>query len=286
MVNQYVCSATGELKQVLLCSPDYLSLSPINKIACDWLDKNELLDRELCLSEHQALISLYENNGIKVSLLNASAGLSSQVFSRDFAFMLKEGAVIGRFKEPIRQVETEFYKQKLIKMGIPIIALCSQGVIEGGDFWMLDNTTLAIGCLQRSNKLGIESIRTQLQPFGYKIICVEAKEKYLHLDMIFNIVGEKIAVTYWPALPKHFQHYLIEENYDLIKIKEHEVFLHFCNLQGLGNYRVISLSRNIEVNQQLVDRGFTVLLLDCCEILKAGGGPHCMTFPIYRSEKA
>jgi len=282
MSKQYVCSATGKLKQVLLCPPDHLSLSPINKIAKDWLEKGEVIDISKCLEEHKQLVAIYKHHGVKVSLITASEGLSSQLFSRDFAFMLKEGAVIGRFKEPIRQTETALYKQKLEKMGIPIIASCTDGVVEGGDFWMLDESTLAIGNLQRSNLLGIDNIRKQLQPLGYEVIAVEAKEKYLHLDMIFNIVADKVAVTYWYGLPEHFQNYLIEQGYDLIKIAEHEVFLHFCNLQALGGKRVISLKNNKEVNKQLAERGFTVLELDCCEILKAGGGPHCMTFPILR----
>lgn len=285
MSREYVCSASGKLKQVLLCPPDHLSLCPINEIAKDWLDKGETIDSQKCLHEHQKIISLYKNNDIKVSLIEAGADLSSQVFSRDFAFMLKEGAVIGRFKEPVRQTETDLYKQKLEKMGIPILATCTKGVIEGGDFWMLDDHTLAIGCLQRSNLEGINNIREQLQPLGYKVIAVEAQEKYLHLDMIFNIVADKVAVTYWQALPKHFQHYLTEQGYDLIKIAEHEVFLHFCNLQALGEKRVISLKNNKKVNKQLEKRGFTVFKLDCSEILKAGGGPHCMTFPIFRDKQ-
>ena len=282
MVKQYVCSASGRLKHVLLCAPHYLSLSPINKIAEIWLANNETLNSIKCFAEHQSLVSIYEQNDVQVSLLKGTEGLASQTFSRDFAFMLKEGAVIGRFKEPIRQAETQIYKKQLIKMGIPIIAECSQGVIEGGDFWMLDETTLAIGCLQRSNKLGIEDIQKQLKPLGYQVFCIEAKAEYLHLDMIFNIVGDKVAVTYWPALPRFFQQYLIDNGYDLIKIKEHEIFLHFCNLQALGDKRVISLKKNIEVNRELVERGFTVFELDCDEILKAGGGPHCMTFPLLR----
>lgn len=285
MVKQYVCSATGRLRQVLLCPPAYLSLSPINKIANDWLEKGALLDRQKCILEHRALVELYEKNGIKVSLLKANKGLPSQAFSRDFAFMLKEGAVIGRFKEPLRQAESDLYKQQLIKMGVPIIAVCSQGFLEGGDFWMLDKKTLLIGCLQRSNEAGIKNIRSQLQALGYRVVSVEAKEKYLHLDMIFNIVGEKVAVTYWSALPKWLQNYLIEESYDLIDIEEHEVFLHFCNLQALGEKKVISLKDNIKVNKQLTARGFTVLALDCSEILKAGGGLHCLTFPIVRDYK-
>lgn len=278
----YVESATGVLKRVLLCSPTYLNLSPINKIAEDWLDKGEQIDQQECLAEHQAFINIYRDNGIEVEVLEPTEGLASQVFARDFGFNLKEGYVLGHFKEEIRHAESLKYAEKLKELGIPIIATCEEGVIEGGDFWQLDDKTLAIGTLQRSDDKGIASIKAQLEPLGYQIIAVPSDPAYLHLDMIFNIVGDKTAVTYYDGLPDSFKAYLDEAGYDLIKIDEAGVFKHFCNLQALGNDRVISLSANTAVNAQLREKGFTVFELDASEILKTGGGPHCMTFPLRR----
>ena len=278
----YVNSSTGILKRVLLCPPTYLQLKPINKIASDWLDKGEVIDQEKSLSEHMELISIYESNGIEVEILDATIDLTSQVFARDFGFTIKEGFVLGRFKEEVRRPESLRYAAKLKELGVPIIANCTEGIMEGGDFWQLDEHTLAIGTLQRTDEEGIENIRQQLEPLGYKIISVKSKPKYLHLDMIFNIVGEKTAVTYYDGLPDHFKAYLEEANYDLIKIEEVGVYKHFCNLQALGGKKVVSLSANKEVNAQLRDRGFEVIELHATEILKTGGGPHCMTFPIER----
>lgn len=282
MESTYVTSATGVLEQVLLCPPHYLNLSPINKIAEDWLGKGEQINREKCLAEHQALIDIYQRNNVQVELLQPTKNLASQVFSRDFGFNLKEGYVLGRFKEDIRHAETELYAEKLAELGVPIIARCEEGVLEGGDFWQLDERTLAIGTLQRSDEKGVASIRAQLEPLGYNVISVNSKPEYLHLDMIFNIVGEKTAVTYYEGLPAEFKAYLAEAEFDLIKIPEAGVFKHFCNLQALGNKRVISLIANKDVNAQLREKGFTVFELDASEILKTGGGPHCMTFPLKR----
>lgn len=282
MESTYVTSATGVLEQVLLCPPHYLNLSPINKIAEDWLGKGEQINREKCLAEHQALIDIYQRNNVQVELLQPTKNLASQVFSRDFGFNLKEGYVLGRFKEDIRHAETELYAEKLAELGVPIIARCEEGVLEGGDFWQLDERTLAIGTLQRSDEKGVASIRAQLEPLGYQVISVNSKPEYLHLDMIFNIVGEKTAVTYYEGLPAEFKAYLAEAEFDLIKIPEAGVFKHFCNLQALGNKRVISLIANKDVNAQLREKGFTVFELDASEILKTGGGPHCMTFPLKR----
>ncbi len=282
MVKNYVKSATGVLKRVLLCPPTYIALDPINKIATDWIEKGEVLDIEQTMIEHNELISIYEENNVEVEILEATENLTSMVFARDFGFNLKEGYVLGKLKEDTRMEENKLYADKLEELGIPIIAKCSEGIIEGGDFWQLDEKTLAIGVLQRSDEQGISNIREQLKPYGYKIISVKSKPEYLHLDMIFNIVGHKTAVTYYDGLPDEFKKYLEEEKYELIKIEEEGVFKHFCNLQALGNKRVISLKNNIDVNNQLRALGFTVFELDSTEILKNGGGPHCMTFPLER----
>ena len=278
----HVSSATGVLRKVLLSRPDYLELDPINKIASDCLKKGITIDKEKALQEHDSLIEIYRKNDVKVEILEPVEGLSSMVFARDFGFNLKEGFVLGRFKEGIRKQESEKYAEKLKALGVPMIACCTEGFLEGGDFWQLDEKTLFIGELQRSNEDGIENIRQQLMPYGYKIIGVESNPIYLHLDMIFNIVGEKTAVAYWEGLPKHFQDYLIDNEFDIIKIEEEDVFKFFSNLQALGNRRVISLKANINVNSQLRKRGFEIFELDAKEILKNGGGPHCMTFPVSR----
>jgi len=278
----YVNSATGVLKKVLLCRPNYIDLAPIDKISEDWMKLGITIDRDKAMTEHQRLVDIYEANGVEVAYREPEDHLSSMVFARDFGFNLKEGVVIGKFAEPIRQQETALYIEKLEEMGIPIIAQCTEGIVEGGDFWQLDNKTLVIGKLRRSNAIGIENIRQQLATYGYEILEVDSDPRYLHLDMMFNIVGEKTAVAYWEGLPEDFRNYLTDHKYDIVKIEEAGIFKHFSNLQALGNKRVISLKANIEVNRQLGERGYQVFELDCEEILKTGGGPHCMTFPIYR----
>ena len=278
----HVSSATGILKKVLLSRPYYLELAPIDKISADWLEKGAIIDRDKAIKEHDQLIEIYKNNDVEVEIIEPVDGLKSMVFARDFGFNLKEGYVLGKFKESVRQHESEKYAAKMAELGVPMIAQCTEGVIEGGDFWQLDEKTLVIGKLKRSDAVGIENIRKQLAPYGYEIMEVESEPSYLHLDMIFNIVGEKTAVSYWEGLPKHFQNYLTEREFDIIKIQEEGVYKHFSNLQAMGNKRVISLKANEDVNNQLRERGFTVFELESSEILKAGGGPHCMTFPVRR----
>lgn len=73
-----------------------------------------------------------------------------------------------------------------------------------------------------------------------------------------------------------------KQEIEIIPVEEEAIFKHGCNLQALGNHRVMSLKQNTYVNRELEKRGMTVIELDITEILKAGGGPHCMTFPLVR----
>ncbi|AND83590.1 nitrate reductase [Clostridium tyrobutyricum] len=278
----FVKNSTGVLKKVLLCPPNYMKLQPINVIADKWIKENNGLNIEKCIKEHNDLIKAYEENGVEVVLMKPEAKLTNEVFARDFGGCIREGYILGNFKEPIRYGETIAYKSKMEELGIPCVAKVSKGYFEGGDFWFLDDNTLAIGVIARTDETAIIEINDQISKFGYEIIPVKCSEENLHLDMCFNIVDEKIAVACKATLPDSFLRTLEERDFKLIDIPQEGVFKHHCNLQALGNKRVISLKSNVEVNRKLKELGIKVIELDLEEVLKSGGGPHCMTFPLER----
>ena len=58
-------------------------------------------------------------------------------------------------------------RQSLREMGVPIVARVNAGCMEGGDFWMIDEHTLAWGMVDRTDEQGVASLRHQLEKFGY-----------------------------------------------------------------------------------------------------------------------
>jgi N-dimethylarginine dimethylaminohydrolase len=228
--------------------------------------------------EHRALVKVYEDNGVQVVFLEADPVLPDLVFVRDLGDYIREGYILGKFREPIRQEE----QARMESLGVPLVMEVKKGFFEGGDFFFLDDTTLAIGMIARSNAEGVEEIRRELAPLGYTVIGVPAKPQYLHLDMCFNLVSEKLAVSYPPVLPGDFLAEVKKRDIEIIPGDEDAIFAHGYNLQAIGDGRVISLKQNITLNEALDKRGFRVIEVDITEILKAGGGPHCMTFPLER----
>ena len=191
----YVKNATNELKEVIVCSPKYYVFNAINEITKSWMEKGETEQNEQMVAEWETLVNAYRENGVVVHEVEAFKELEVQTFARDFGGMIKEGAIIGKFRHPARQKETEIYEAKLKELGVPIVARVNAGCFEGGDFWMIDEHTLAFGLVDRTDQAGVDNLREQLAKFGYTVVGVPASPANLHLDMIFNIVADKVCIA-------------------------------------------------------------------------------------------
>ncbi|CUH96803.1 hypothetical protein P22_2914 [Propionispora sp. 2/2-37] len=280
----YVKNATNTLKKVLLCPPTYFEFEPINVITEDWLKKGEKVNKAECMREHADFVQAYQENGVEVVLMDPAPGLTYQVFARDFGACVAEGIIMGRFREPCRSGETVTYETKIKELGIPVIARCTAGAFEGGDFWMLDEYTIVHGIIARTDKAGCDNVARQIRELGYTMVGVPCHRENLHLDMCFNMVADKVAVVCKAALPDFFLKMLEKRRFTLIDVPQEGVFCHYCNVQALGDGRVISFTNNKIVNEKMRSLGIQVTTIDLVEILKGGGGPHCMTFPLKRAE--
>lgn len=279
----YVRNATNVLKEVIVCSPKFYVFNPINEITKSWMEKGEVEQNELMVAEWQTLLDAYRDNGVVVHEVQAHKELEVQTFARDFGAMVKEGAIIGNFRHPERQKETKIYEAKLKELGVPIIARVNAGCFEGGDFWMIDNHTLVFGLVDRTDQAGVDNLREQLERFGYTVVGVPIPPENLHLDMVFNIIAEKICIAATEQLPYNFIQMLTRRNYKIIDIPSELVFKHGCNVQAIGNGKVLGIENNKSINKAMEAEGIEVIKLPLEQILKAGGGPHCMTFPVKRA---
>lgn len=278
----FVKNATGVLKKVLVCPPAYLKKQPINGIANATLAKALRQDHDTVMEEYATLVQAYKENGVEVVEIEADPAMPMMVYARDFGACVAEGAIMGRFKEPCRQGESIIYEEKLKELGVPIIARCSAGTFEGGDFWFLDDYTLAFGVADRTTWQAVTNLREQLDKYGYVVMGVGLAPENMHLDMAFNVVAEKVAVAAVAELPYNFVKLLKKRNFHIIEVPSEAVFQYGCNVQGIGNGKVMTVKQNKSVNDQMKALGLTLIELEIEEILRTGGGPHCMTFPLVR----
>jgi N-dimethylarginine dimethylaminohydrolase len=100
--------------------------------------------------------------------------------------------------------------------------------------------------------------------------------------MAFNIVAPGVAVCATEQMPDFFLRMLSKRGYELIEVPSEGVFLHHCNIQCIGEGRVLTFAGNTVVNRRLEALGLEIITPELTQILKGGGGPHCMTFPLLR----
>ena len=147
----------------------------------------------------------------------------------------------------------------------------------------MDDYTIVHGVIARTDKAGFDNVRQQIKEYGYTMTAINCHSRNLHLDMCFNLVADRLAVVCSEALPESFLAMLKKRKFELIDVSQEGVFRHYCNIQCLGSDRVISFKNNADVNSRLKTLGINVIEVEIEEILKAGGGPHCMTFPLLRA---
>lgn len=275
----FVKNSTGKLKQVLMSYPQYLSIEPINVISKHF--KDHQLDKKKIDEEFNLLVQTYQNLGIEVFFLPPSETYPDSVFARDFGACLKDGYILGRFKHEYRKNERKAYEKKMQELNIPQLFKVHEGYFEGGDFFFLDDKTIVIGLLERTNQIGYQEIKEHFKN-QYKVLFVESDPEFLHLDMCFNLIDEHLALICKDAFDISFLQELQKRNIELIEVSKKDIFRHGLNVQALGDKKVLALKKNHDINLQIKQKGYEVIELDITEILKCGGGIHCMTFPLKR----
>lgn len=271
----------GRLKKVLLCKPEHLRiLHPINVIQEKHAENN--IDAKKACEEHEAFVEALESEGVEVILAKTHERYPYQVNTRDLGVTTPKGIVFGRFYNPYRWGEHRLIEETFKERDIFVFEKHTEGIFEGGDFMYLDESTVAIGIGIRTDMAGVRLLANTFNDLGMEVIPVDFAEHFLHLDMIMNVIGEKTAVICEEALSAEFIEVLKQKDFTLIHVTKEDVFLHKCNLLSVGNHTIISHHQAEDVNEQLEKLGFKVIELHLKEVLKSGGGPRCMSFPLLR----
>jgi len=272
----YCVSEYDLLKRVILCQPQYMTIREVINETQEHF-KNEGIHIERALAQHAELVKTLEANDIEVILLPYHKKYPEQVFTRDIGFTLGQTIFVAKMATDVRAGEEDVLKQWLEDEQISYYNLVEER-IEGGDV-VIDRETIYVGLSNRTEKKAVEHLQRLLSRF--QVIPIAFKEKYLHLDCIFNVVSPEVALVYPNALTKKDIDFFASR-YNLIEVSEEEQFQLGTNVLSIGNNRILSLPVNQKVNAQLRNHGFQVIEVDITEIIKSGGSFRCCTLPILR----
>ncbi|QCR31018.1 dimethylarginine dimethylaminohydrolase family protein [Lysinibacillus sp. SGAir0095] len=264
------------LKRVVLCQPQYMTIRDVINDTQEHF-KDEGIHIERALEQHAEFVNTLKKHDIDVILLPYHKKYPEQVFTRDIGFTLGETIFVANMATDARSGEENVLKQWLEDEEISYFNLVKE-YIEGGDV-IIDRDTIYVGLSSRTDKKATTHLKRILNNFD--IVTIPFKDKYLHLDCVFNVVSPEVALIYPHALTQKDIE-LFSSRYDLIEVSEEEQFQLGTNVLSIGNKRVISLPVNKNVNDQLRKRGFEVIEVDITEIIKSGGSFRCCTLPILR----
>ena len=254
----------GKLKTVIACYP------------CNFKVKGKMkINYPLMYEQYNSFINLISREGFKVQLLDPIYG-ENQVFTRDVAFVIGDTLFISKMSNNERIEETKALEKYIKNHNLKVYRM--ENKIEGGDVIVYENY-IFIGLSKRTTLEAIKELKEYINEYnmGYEIIEISFnKEKMLHLDCVFNILGKDKCIISDYLDDKDKIKKRIKTCYNIDKKTSEELG---ANIVALDDGRI--LTSNKIVFDMLKKADFEVFYLDYSEILKAGGGFTCSTLYFY-----
>ncbi len=177
------------------------------------------------------------------------------------------------------------------QIGVPILGqIEAPGTLEGGDVCWLDARTVAVGEGYRTNAEGIRQFRALLGDAVDEVMAVplphwNGPQECLHLLSFISPVDHKLAVVYSRLMPVPFRQWLLTRGYRFVEVPDEEYDSFACNVLAVAPGKVIMIEGNPITQARLEAEGVAVSTFagqDLC--IKGGGGPTCLTRPIWREQ--
>ncbi len=261
-------------------------------IASQWKDLNFLSEpnHSVAKQESKQFEELLKQNGSEIKFFSKDDSVTmDSIYCRDASIATDLGMIICNMGKPARKNEPMAATKVYDTLSIPILGeIKSPGIVEGGDVAWLDSKTLAVGRTYRTNDEGIRQLREMLEPSGVQVMEVhlphyKGPSDVFHLMSIFSPVDKDLAVVYSPLMPIVFREELIKRGYGLIEVPDQEFESMGCNVLAIAPRKCLMMNGNIFTNQRLRHAGCDVIEYEGQEIsYKGGGGPTCLTRPMWR----
>ena len=236
-------------------------------------------NKDIAAEEFDDLVNILKKNQVHVHKVQTSrAPPPNLYYTRDLGLCTTNGIVLANFRAPYRQGEELYLQIMADELGIPIFGNIRNVFFEGGDFVQIDDTTAALG-LERSSYGGYEEVSEFVD---VDILPVPHSEKFVHLDVIFNMVRPDLCVACTEALPEEFIGFLDGEGIDIIDISIDQQKQLGSDVLMLEPNKVIIGEDCVLTIKELEKRGVDVIPTSLHELKKGKGGPGCITFTILR----
>lgn len=290
--NSFTChSDIGKIKSLFIKKVKDAFVSDIHIgqhwKALNYLDKPDLSN---AIKEYQSFESILKQRGTDILYFPEDPSVNmDSIYCRDASIATDKGMIICNMGKAARNHEPKAQQITFEANGITILGtITAPGTLEGGDVAWLDRHTLAVGHTYRTNREGIRQLTALLKPLNIEVITVQlphykGPSDVFHLMSILSPVDKDLAVVYSPLIPIVFRELLLQRSYRLVEVPDKEFENMGCNVLALAPRDCLIVEGNPKTTAALENAGCKVTVYKGEEIsVKGGGGPTCLTRPIYR----
>lgn len=274
-----VSSECGTLRAVLLHRP-----GPELDAVADFeaAQMRSDLDPDLARAQHDALVAAYREHGVAVHLVEGGRlDKPNLVFVRDLMLMTSEGAIVTRPASTVRAGEERFVAEALARLGVPILmTVHGHGTFEGADCLWVDEDLCFLAEGLRTNTEGADQVERMLREIGVaEVVRVGLPYGAMHLDGLLAFVDRDLAVIWPRRTPYKVVQTLRSRGFRLIEVED-EVEAQEClpmNFVAIAPGVILMPAGGERLRRRYEEAGVTCYTVDISELIKAGGGIHCMT---------
>ncbi|MFT4717250.1 MAG: N-dimethylarginine dimethylaminohydrolase [Paracoccaceae bacterium] len=273
---------TDTLTDVLLGSPAHLQ-----HLATSSLSKKHLREApcnvQIAQSQHAELVSAYEHFGVKIHWHEPSHELPMQVYARDSSVMTPYGAIITAMANWWRRGENYAAIRTYQALDIPIYDMVTAGTFEGGDFNVIEEGCVLIGCGgARTQEEGARQVAGWFEDEGWEVRLAFIDEYYVHIDLMVVPIAPKLTAVCLDCTEPGIVAWLKAKGHEIVDVPFPDTMALGCNFMSLGQDRIIAPTSSKALVGKLKALGFDVAEVETAEISKTGGGIHCMAQALCR----
>jgi len=277
---------TDPLTDVLLAEPQYLRHLATSSLSRKYLREGPA-NLDVAKAQHRELTSAYAHFGVRIHSPPLEPELPMQVYTRDSSVMTPYGAIITAMANWWRRGENYAALRNYEHLGIPIYDMVTAGTFEGGDFNVIEERCVLIGCGgSRTQEEGARQVASWFDKEGWETRLAFFDEYYVHIDLMVVPVAPKLTAVCLDCTEPALVRWLKDKGHEIISVPFRDTLDLGCNFMSLGRDRVIAPRSSRALIEQLRARGFEVADVDMSEISKTGGGIHCMAQALRRDASA
>lgn len=281
-----VSSECGPLKAILLRRPG----TELDNV--EDFDKAQMradLQPEMARRQHDDLAAAYRAHGVVVHYVEtARCDKPNAMFMRDLMLMTPEGAIVARPASTVRSGEERHVAEALARLGVPILmTVHGGGTFEGADVVWIDREFCFLAEGLRTNREGADQVERMLREIGVReVIRVGLPYGAMHLDGVLNVLDRDLAVVWPRRTPFEVVRALRIRGFRLIEVAD-EREAQAClpmNFVAIAPGKIVMPAGGERLRRAYETAGVECHQVEIGELIKGGGGVHCLTAFLRRED--